>query len=139
MVLIKKLTLAVFVSMAMLAVAPSAMAKKPMGKIENASPAATAEAIDASLELAEETLKAIQDDAEKDVIMKLFKSTKQTSKTVESTVTYRLREKALGQLGKARRAYKKGEAEKSEVEALMVKSLNTFKELKNKYHNFKGD
>ncbi len=136
--LMKKLTLAIFVSFAMLAVAPSAMAKKA-GKIENKSPAATAEAIDEAIVLVEETLKAIQDDAEKDVVMKLFKSTKQKAKTIESAVTYRIREKALGQLGRARREYKKGEMEKSEVEAITAKAVVVFKDLKDKYHNFKGD
>jgi DNA replicative helicase MCM subunit Mcm2 (Cdc46/Mcm family) len=137
MVLMKKLTLAIFISAAMLASAPSAIAK-PLGKIENKSPAATAEAIDEAVALVEETLKAIQDDAEKDVVMKLFKTTKQKAKTIESTVTYRIREKALGQLGKARLAYKKGIVEKSEVVALTVKSVDTFKELKKMYHGFGG-
>lgn len=100
--LLKKTSLALFISMSMLAAAPSAMAK-PAGKIENATPAATVIAIDETLELAEGTLKLIQDDAEKDVIMKAFKSTKQKAKAIESTVTYSIREKALGRLGKARR------------------------------------
>jgi hypothetical protein len=136
MVLMKKLTLAVFVSVAMLAAAPSAMAK-PAGKIENATPAQTVIAIDETIVLAEETLKAIQDDGDKDVIMKMFKSTKQKAKTIESTVTYSIREKALGRWGKARLAFKR-DKEKSEVEALTIKSVDTFKALKDRYHNFDG-
>jgi hypothetical protein len=135
---IKKVSLALCVSVAMLTAAPTVMAK-PAGKIENASPAATVIAIDETLELAEETLKMLQSgDVEKDVMMKQFKTLKQRSKQIESTVTYMLREKALGRLGKARLAYKKGK-DAADVEALMVKSLDTFKDLKQRYHGFSGD
>lgn len=135
--LLKKTSLALFISMSMLAAAPSAMAK-PAGKIENATPAATVIAIDETLELAEGTLKLIQDDAEKDVIMKAFKSTKQKAKAIESTVTYSIREKALGRLGKARLAYKRGK-DKDEVLEKMVKARDTFIALKDRYHGFSGD
>jgi hypothetical protein len=135
---IKKVSLALCVSVAMLTAAPTVMAK-PAGKIENASPAATVIAIDETLELAEETLKMLQSgDVEKDVMMKQFKTLKQRSKQIESTVTYMLREKALGRLGKARLAYKKGK-DAADVEALMVKSLDTFKNIKQRYHGFSGD
>jgi hypothetical protein len=134
MIFLKKITLALFVTFAMIAVSPSAMAKKPMGKIENASPEATAIAIDETLVLAEETLAAIKSGVEKDVVMKMFKATKQKAKAVESTVTYMLREKSLGKLGKARSAFKKGKTEKAAE--LMAKALESFKKLKYKYDNF---
>ena len=131
----KKLTLAVFVSIAMLAAAPSAMAK-PAGKIENATPAATVIAINETIELAEEALKSIQGgEIAKADMMAAFKTLKQRAKTIESTTTYMLREKALGRLGKARRAYKK-DADKAEVEELMAKSLETFKAIKVRYDDF---
>ena len=133
--LLKKLTLALFVSVAMLAAAPSAMAK-PQGKIENASPAATVIAIDEAIALAEEALKAVQaGELEKKEMMALFKAVKQRAKTIESTTTYMLREKALGRLGKARLAYKRGK-DQAEVEALMVKALDTFKSIKVRYAEF---
>lgn len=132
---LKKLTLALFMSVAMLAAAPSAMAK-PQGKIENASPEATVIAIDEAIELAEKALKAIQtDELSKEDMMALFKSVKQKAKTIESTTTYMLREKALGKLGKARSAYKKGK-DKAEVEALMVKSYDVFKAIKVRYNEY---
>lgn len=135
MALMKKLTLAVFVSVAMLAAAPSAMAK-PAGKIENASPAATVIAIDESIELAARALKEIQDGTiEKKEMMALFKTVKQRAKTIESTTTYMLREKALGRLGKARRAYKR-DKDQAEVEELMIKSFETFKAIKVRYDEF---
>ncbi len=135
MVLMKKLTLAVFVSVAMLAAAPSAMAK-PAGKIENATPAATVIAIDETIELADGALKAVQaGELEKKEMMALFKQLKQRAKTIESTTTYMLREKALGRLGKARLAYKR-DKDQAEVEALMVKAVETFKAIKVRYAEF---
>ncbi|MCK5830224.1 MAG: hypothetical protein KAH20_07960 [Methylococcales bacterium] len=135
---LKKLTLSLFVSTALLTAVPSVMAK-PAGKIENATPAATVVAIDETLALAEEALNAVKSgELEKADMMKLFKTLKQKAKLIESTVTYSIREKALGRLGKARLAYKKGK-DQAEVEALMQKSYDTFVELKNRYHNFGGD
>ena len=135
---IKKVALALCVSLGMLAIAPTTMAK-PAGKIENATPAATVVAIDESVELVQEALKMLQSgDVEKDVMMAKFKEVKQRAKQIESTVTYMLREKALGRLGKARLAYKKGK-DAAKVEALMVKSVDTFVALKARYHGFSGD
>jgi len=132
---LKKLTLALFVSIAMLASVPSAMAK-PAGKIENASPEATVIAINETIELAAQALKEVRaGEMEKVDMMALFKSVKQRAKTIESTTTYMLREKALGKLGKARRAYKKGK-DKAEVEELMVKSFEVFKAIKVRYDEF---
>lgn len=135
MVLMKKLTLAVFVSVAMLAAAPSAMAK-PAGKIENASPEATVIAIEETIELAEEALKEVKANTlEKKEMMALFKKLKQRSKTIESTTTYMLREKALGRLGKARLAYKR-DKDQAEVEELMTKAMETFRAIKVRYAEF---
>ncbi len=132
---LKKLTLAIFVSIAMLGAAPTTMAK-PAGKIENATPEATVIAIAESIELAEKALQAIKDDSlEKKEMMALFKTVKQRAKTIESTTTYMLREKALGRLGKARLAYKKG-FEKSDVIAKMEKSLESFRAVKVRYDEF---
>ena len=128
---LNKLILASFVSLALLITAPSTMA---VGKIENATPAETVIAIDETLEIAEETLAAIKDGTEKDTVMAMFKKTKQSAKKIESTVTYSIRERSLGKLSKSRSAFKKGDTEKAEVE--MVKSLDLFKDLKTKYHDF---
>ena len=119
----------------MIATVPSAMAK-PKGKIENATPQATVIAIDESIELAAEVLKAIEaDELSKEDMLALFKKTKQRAKTIESTTTYMLREKALGKLGKARSAYKK-DKEQAEVVALMEKSVVVFKAIKVRYDEF---
>jgi len=132
---LKKLTLALFVCVAMLASAPSAMAK-PAGKIENASPEATVIAINETIELAQEALKSLKsNELEKKEMMALFKTVKQRAKTIESTTTYMLREKALGKLGKARSAYKK-DKEQAEVVALMEKSVVVFKAIKVRYDEF---
>jgi len=132
---LKKLSLALFVSVAMLGAAPSAMAK-PAGKIENATGEATVVAINETIALSEEALQAIKDGSlEKKEMMALFKTVKQRAKTIESTTTYMLREKALGRLGKARLAYKKGK-EQSEVEAKMVKAVDIFKQMKVRFEEF---
>ncbi len=132
---LKKLTLALCVSVAMLAAAPSAMAK-PAGKIENASPQATVIAINETIELAARALKEVQAATiEKKEMMALFKSVKQRAKTIESTTTYMLREKALGRLGKARLAYKR-DKDQAEIEKLMKKSFETFKAIKVRYDEF---
>lgn len=132
---LKKLSLALFVSVAMLGAAPSAMAK-PAGKIENATAADTVVAIADTIALSEEALQAVKDGSlEKAEMMALFKKVKQRAKTIESTTTYMLREKALGRLGKARLAYKKGK-DQSEVEAKMVKAVETFKEMKARFEEF---
>jgi len=132
---LKKLSLALFVSVAMLGAAPATMAK-PAGKIENATGEATVVAIAETIALSEEALQAIKDGSlEKKEMMALFKTVKQRAKTIESTTTYMLREKALGRLGKARLAYKKGK-EQSEVEAKMSKAVDIFKQMKVRFEEF---
>jgi len=132
---LKKLSLALFVSVAMLGAAPSTMAK-PAGKIENATRADTVIAIKDTIALSEEALQAVKDGSlEKAEMMALFKKVKQTAKTIESTTTYMLRERALGRLGKARLAYKKGK-EQSEVIAKMEKAVETFKAMKVRFDEF---
>jgi hypothetical protein len=128
---LNKLILASFVSLGLLATAPSTMA---VGKIENATPAETVIAIDETLEVAEETLAAIKSGAEKDSVMALYKKTKQSAKKIESTVTYMIREKSLGRLKKSRSAFKKDDLETAEEK--MVETLKLFNDLKDKYHNF---
>lgn len=132
---LKKLTLALFVSLALLASAPSAMAK-PAGKIENATGADTVVAINETIALAEEALKAVKsNELEKADMMALFKSVKQRAKTIESTTTYMLREKALGKLGKARIAYKK-DKDQAEVVEKMEKAYDVFKQIKVRFDEF---
>ena len=133
--LLKNILLAVSLSTAMLAVAPSAMAKA--GKIENQKPAETVKAIDEALEQSEITLKALEASKEGDdvkVLLAEYKKTKQIAKTNESATTYHIREKALGRLGKSRLAYKKGK--KEEALAKMKEAVELFKDIKVAYHKF---
>ena len=131
MALLKKLLLAVFVSVAMFATAPATMAA---GKIEKATVAGVTQAIEDAISLSQETLTAIQSGAEKDKVLELFKSTKQASKKIESNVVDRLRSKANSRLSKARSAYKKEDTAKAEE--LMTEAVKIFKEVKTKYHAF---
>lgn len=131
--LLKKVSLALFVSVAMLATASTAMAK-PAGKIENATGAETIEAIDATLELSKATLAAITNGTDKEAVMEMFKKTKQSAKTIESTVTYMLREKSLGKLSKARSAYSHGDLKTAEAE--MIEADESFQLLSKTYKSF---
>ena len=131
--LLKKVSLALFVSVAMLATASTAMAK-PAGKIENATAAETSVAIDETLAQSKATLAAITDGTDKETVMEMFKTTKQLAKKIESTVTYMLREKSLGKLSKARTAYNHGDLK--EAEAQMIEADESFQLLSKTYNNF---
>lgn len=130
---LKKLVLALFVSSAMLAAAPSAFAK-PAGKIENQSQEAVAQSLDDTITAAEVALAAVQNGTDKKETMALFKATKQTAKTIESSVVLADRDRALNRVMKARSAFKKGDIKGSEE--LMTEAVERFKAVKAKYHNF---
>ena len=133
MALLKNLVLAFFVSFAMLATAPSAIAK-PAGKVANQTQAEVVASLDDTVTATEAVLTAIQSGAEKDDVMALFKTAKQTAKTIESSVVLAQRDRSLGKLKKARSAYKKGDIEKSEE--LMVIAIDSFKMTRKKFHDF---
>ena len=133
MALLKNLVLAFFVSFAMLATAPSAIAK-PAGKVANQTQAEVVASLDDTVTAVEAVLTAIQSGADKDDVMALFKSAKQTAKTIESSVVLAQRDRSLGKLKKARSAYKKGDIEKSEE--LMVIAIDSFKMTRKKFHDF---
>lgn len=130
--LLKKLLLALSLSAAILSVSP--VMAKPAGKIENQTPAETRQNIQGALEQAEANLVALKEDADFKSVMAEFKKTKQIAKTNESATTYSLRSKALGRLGKARLAYKKGK--KEEALAKMEESVEYFKKIKTTYDAF---
>lgn len=128
--LLKKLVMAFLVSFAMLAVAPSAMA----GKVANQTQAEAEQSFIDTIAAAEETLAAMKSGADKDTVMALLKKTKQTGKTIESSVVLANRDRALGKLKKARSAYKKDQHEKAEE--LMGQAVDKFKKVQEQYHNF---
>ena len=130
--LLKKLTLAFFVSFAMLAVAPSAIAKP--GKIANQTQAEVEQSLLDTIAVAEETLAAMKSGADKETVMALLKKTKQTAKTIESSVVLADRDRALSKVGKARLAYKRDQHAKAEE--LMEQAVKGFKKVNEKYHNF---
>lgn len=131
--LLKKVLLAVFVSFAMLATAPSAIAK-PAGKVANQTQAEVVASLDDTVTAAEAVLAAIQSGAEKDDVLALFKTAKQTAKTIESSVVLSSRDRSLGKLKKARIAYKKDKLE--DAEALAVEAVDMFKKTREKFHAF---
>ena len=120
--LLKKVILALFVSLSMFAVAPAVMAE-----IEVPSTEEVAEAIEDSIKLSEQTLAALKANEPKDSVLALFKSTKTASKKIESTPVERTRFKASQKLAKARLAFKRGDTE--EAVELMTEVIELFKEV----------
>ncbi|MBT3812347.1 MAG: hypothetical protein HOE45_10200 [Gammaproteobacteria bacterium] len=129
--LLKKLVMAFFVSFAMLAVAPSAMAA---GKTENQTQAEVVQSLTDTVTASEEALAAMKSSADKETVMALIKKTKQTAKTIQSSVVLAQRDRALNRVAKARGAYKKGQTEKAI--ALMEEAVQRFKDVEAQYHNF---
>ena len=130
---LKKLVLAVCVSSAMLAAAPAAIAK-PAGKIANQTQEGVKQSLLDTIAVAEETLAAMKSGAEKDTVMALLKKTKQTAKTIESSVVLADRDRALAKVKKSRSAYKKDQHAKAEE--LMEQAVVRFIKVNDKYHNF---
>ncbi len=131
MSILKKVLSAAIISTAMLTTSPSVMAA---GKIEKATMAEVSEAVEDAVRLSDETVAAISEGAEKDVVMNLFKETKQASKRIESNIVDRLRQKANGRLRQARSAFKKGDT--GEALAKMTEAAQIFKDIKAKRNAF---
>ena len=129
---LKKLVLAFFVSFAMLAAAPSAMAKP--GKIANQTQAEAVQSLLDTITVSEEALALMKSGADTDVVLAALKKTKQTAKTIESSVVLADRDRALSKVGKARLAYKRDQHAKAEE--LMEQAVKGFKKVNEKYHNF---
>jgi len=136
MSLLKKVVLAGFISTAMLATAPSVMAK-PAGKQANQTQEGVAIALDSTVEAVEAVLAGVESGVDMETGLALFKTAKQSSKTIESATVYALRARAQGSLKKARSAFKKGQTEKS-IELTKV-ALEKFKGVRTAYYNFEGD
>ncbi len=105
-----------------------------VGKIENATPAETVVAIEKTLYKVDKLFEAIKNNVEKDIVICMFNDVKLTAKTIESTVVYSLRERALGKLNKARSAFKHDEMELAEE--YMRETVEMFKTLKDRYIAF---
>jgi len=130
---LKKLVLAFFVSFAMLAAAPSAMAK-PAGKVANQTQEEVEQSLLDTITTAEEALALMKSGADTDVVLAALKTCKQTAKTIESSVVLADRDRALSKVGKARLAYKRDQHAKAEE--LMEQAVVGFKKVNEKYHNF---
>ncbi len=126
--LLKKVILALFVSISMFAIAPAAMADVP----EPASREEVVESIEQAIKLSGETLAALKENESKKSVLALFKATKKESKKIESTPVERTRSKASQKMAKARLSFKKGDSEKS-IE-LMTEVVELFEEVQ-KIHN----
>ena len=133
MALLKKVVIALFVSTALLATAPSAMAK-PAGKIENQSPSGVLQAFDVAIASVESAQTALESGADKDIVLAKMKEAKQNLNRIESAVINREKERANGLLKKSRSAFRKGNIE--DAKTLMGETVAKFIFLKQLYLNF---
>jgi len=131
MALLKKVVIALFISTAMLATAPSVIAA---GKIANQSPEAVLGAFDAAITAVEAAQTALVSNEDKDTVLGLMKEAKQTLNQIESATVNREKERANGFLKKSRSAFRKGDQEKAEK--LMAEAVAKFISLKQIYLNF---
>ena len=131
MALLKKVVLALFVSVAMLATAPTAIAA---GKIENQSPEAVLGAFDTAIAAVEAAQTALESGEDKDTVLGLMREAKQTLNQIESATVNREKERANGYLKKSRSAFKKGDLEKAK--SLMADAVAKFISLKKIYLDF---
>lgn len=129
--LLKKLMLTSIVGLAMLVTAPAAFSA---GKVENQTQEEVRQSLLDSISAAEEALAAIKSNADAETVLDLLKKTKQTAKTIESSVVLVDRDRALAKVNKARSAYKKDQRDKAEE--LMIQAVDKFKKLNEKFHNF---
>ena len=133
MALLKKVVIALFVSTALLATAPSAFAK-PAGKIENQSPEGVLLAFDEAISSVEAAQTALESGEDKDTVLAKMKEAKQDLNRIESAVINREKERANGLLKKSRSAFKKGNME--DAKTLMAEAVAKFIFLKQLYLNF---
>ncbi len=131
MSLLKKVVIALFVSTAMLATAPSVIAA---GKIANQTPEGVLLAFDEAIASAEAAQTAMLSGEDKDTVLGLMKEAKQNLNRIESAVINREKERANGLLKKTRSAYRKDDLEKAKE--LMSKTVAKFAALKQLYVNF---
>ena len=133
MALLKKVVIALFVSVAMLATAPSAIAK-PAGKVENQSQEGVLQAFDDSISAIEAAQTALESGEDKDTVLALMKEAKQELNRIESATVNREKERANGLLKKSRSALKKDDTEKAK--AYMTDAVAKFISLKKIYLEF---
>ncbi len=133
MALLKKVVLALFVSVAILATAPSAIAK-PAGKIENQTPEGVLQAFDVAISSVEAAQTALESGEDKDTVLGLMKEAKQNLNKIESATVNREKERANGLLKKSRSAFRKGDLEKAK--SLMSDTVAKFSSLKQIYLDF---
>jgi hypothetical protein len=133
MALLKKVVIALFVSTALLATAPSAIAK-PAGKIENQTPEGVLHAFDVAISSVEAAQTALVSGEDKDTVLGLMKEAKQNLNKIESATVNREKERANGLLKKSRSAFRKGDLEKAK--SLMSDTVAKFISLKQIYLDF---
>lgn len=124
MALLKKIIMALFISVAMLATAPATMAVEVGQKVT----------LNDVIDLAEQTLAAMENGDDKEKILALLKETKQASKSIVISGPADLpRSKANGKIKKSRKAFRKDDTGKAIK--LAAEAIEYYKKAKAKHFN----
>ncbi len=125
MALLKKLIMAIFISITMLATVPAALA------VEGGAPASKLSDVLSGME---EVIAAMKSGEAEDKVLALLKETKQHSKAIViSGPADMLKQKGSAKIKKSRRAYRTGEIEKAI--GLAEEALEYYKKAKAKHFN----
>ena len=104
------------------------------GKIESLTTEEVTHAIETTVKYAEETLEALNNGADKDVILDLIRKTKQIAKEIEVTRLGPNKMKASAQMKKARFAVRKDEMDKAKKH--VKKGVSYYHALRKRFYDF---
>ena len=134
MSLLKKLVLALSLSTAMMAVAPSVMALEKGAKIKHQTNEGVLVAFDESIEAIEAASVALNSGAEKKEVLALMKIAKRKLNKIESATVNRAKQESNKYLRYSRKALKDGDM--GEAVARMAEAVQSYKDLKQIYLDF---
>jgi len=133
---LKKVALALSLSTAMMAVAPTVTAAEPKkgAKIQHQTDAQVLEAFDGSIVAIEAASDALNSGAEKKEVLALMKKAKQAMNKIESATVNRAKQESNKHLRYSRKALKDGDM--GEASMHMEAAVASVKNLKQIYLNF---
>ncbi len=134
MVLLKKLVLALSLSTAMMAVAPSVMALEKGAKIKHQTNEGVLVAFDESIEAIEAASVALNSGAEKKEVLALMKVAKRKLNKIESATVNRAKQESNKYLRLSRKALK--DDDMGEAVEKMAEAVQSYKDLKQIYLDF---
>ena len=131
MVFTKKMFLAILLAFTLGATSTVTSAA---GKIKNATMEEVTSAVEDTVKGVDDILAALNNGADKETIMTLFKETKQRAKAIEVSRLGMLKGKASTQMRKSKSAFKKDDLENAKKHA--AKSSELYHELRTQFYSF---